>query len=74
MSTIQADIEARLAEAEPDVEVLLAEVVGGRPRAPLHRPPAGRHARALRARHRASCPSCASGTRSRSPRRGPSAR
>jgi ribosome maturation factor RimP len=29
MSTIQADIEARLAEAEPDVEVLLAEVVGG---------------------------------------------
>src|ERR671916_2348055 len=30
MSTIQADIEARLAEVEPDVEVLLAEVVGGR--------------------------------------------
>jgi len=30
MSTIQADIEARLAEAEPDVEVLLAEVLGGR--------------------------------------------
>jgi ribosome maturation factor RimP len=29
MSAIQADIEARLAEAEPDVEVLLAEVVGG---------------------------------------------
>ena len=29
MSTIQADIEARLAQAEPDVEVLLAEVVGG---------------------------------------------
>ena len=29
MSTIQADIEARLAEAEPEVEVLLAEVVGG---------------------------------------------
>jgi ribosome maturation factor RimP len=28
LSTIQADIEARLAEAEPDVEVLLAEVVG----------------------------------------------
>ena len=26
---IQADIEARLAEAEPEVEVLLAEVVGG---------------------------------------------
>ena len=30
MSTIQADIEARLAQAEPDVEVLLAELVGGR--------------------------------------------
>jgi ribosome maturation factor RimP len=30
MSAIQADIEARLAEAEPDVEVLLAEVVGGK--------------------------------------------
>src|SRR5919204_2809289 len=29
MTTIQADIEARLAAAEPDVEVLLAEVVGG---------------------------------------------
>jgi ribosome maturation factor RimP len=29
MSAIQADIEARLARAEPDVEVLLAEVVGG---------------------------------------------
>src|SRR3954449_12715661 len=30
MSAIQADIEARLNEAEPDVEVLLAEVVSGR--------------------------------------------
>ena len=30
MSAIQDDIEARLAEAEPDVEVLLAEVVGGK--------------------------------------------
>jgi len=30
MSAIQADIEARLADAEPDVEVLLAEVVGDR--------------------------------------------
>jgi ribosome maturation factor RimP len=30
MSAIPADIEARLAEAEPEVEVLLAEVVGGR--------------------------------------------
>jgi ribosome maturation factor RimP len=29
MSTIQADIEAHLAQVEPDVEVLLAEVVGG---------------------------------------------
>jgi ribosome maturation factor RimP len=30
MSAIQADIEARLSQAEPDVEVLLAEVVGNR--------------------------------------------
>jgi ribosome maturation factor RimP len=30
VSKIQADIEARLAELEPEVEVLLAEVVGGR--------------------------------------------
>jgi ribosome maturation factor RimP len=30
MSVIQADIEARLGEAEPEVEVLLAEVVGGK--------------------------------------------
>jgi ribosome maturation factor RimP len=30
MNSIQADIEARLAEAEPEVEVLLAELVGGR--------------------------------------------
>ena len=29
MSTIQSDIEARLAVSEPDVEVLLAEVLGG---------------------------------------------
>ncbi len=29
MHTIQTDIEARLAASEPDVEVLLAEVVGG---------------------------------------------
>ena len=30
MTTLQADIEGRLAASEPDVEVLLAEVVGGR--------------------------------------------
>jgi ribosome maturation factor RimP len=29
MSTLQTDIEARLAQSAPDVEVLLAEVVGG---------------------------------------------
>ena len=29
MTPIQPEIEARLAESEPDVEVLLAEVVGG---------------------------------------------
>ncbi len=30
MTTLQTDIEERLTVAEPDVEVLLAEVVGGR--------------------------------------------
>jgi ribosome maturation factor RimP len=30
MTTLQADIERRLAASEPEVEVLLAEVVGGR--------------------------------------------
>ena len=30
MTPIQADIERRLANSEPDVEVLLAEVLGGR--------------------------------------------
>jgi ribosome maturation factor RimP len=30
MTSLQAQIEARLAVSEPDVEVLLAEVVGGR--------------------------------------------
>jgi ribosome maturation factor RimP len=30
MSAIQVDIEARLSESEPEVEVLLAEVVGGK--------------------------------------------
>ncbi|MHB1538016.1 MAG: ribosome maturation factor RimP [Solirubrobacteraceae bacterium] len=30
MTTLQADVERRLAAAEPDVEVLLAEVLGGR--------------------------------------------
>jgi ribosome maturation factor RimP len=30
MTSLQADIERRLAASEPDVEVLLAEVVGGR--------------------------------------------
>ncbi len=30
MTTLQTDIEGRLADSEPDVEVLLAEVSGGR--------------------------------------------
>lgn len=30
MSTVQTDIERRLADSEPDIEVLLAEVSGGR--------------------------------------------
>ena len=55
---------------EPEVEVLLAEVVGRRPRSPLHRSSRGRHARALRARHQPPRLACASSTRSRSPRPG----
>ena len=39
MSTIQADIEARLASVEPDVEVLLAETVStGKMRVVIDRP------------------------------------
>ena len=30
MTALQTDIERRLAQSEPDVEVLLAEVLGGR--------------------------------------------
>ena len=30
MTPLQTDIERRLAQSEPDVEVLLAEVLGGR--------------------------------------------
>jgi ribosome maturation factor RimP len=30
MSTLQTEIEARLAESEPEIEVLLAEILGGR--------------------------------------------
>jgi ribosome maturation factor RimP len=30
MTALQTEIEARLADSEPDVEVLLAEVIGGR--------------------------------------------
>jgi ribosome maturation factor RimP len=30
MTTLQEDIEARLADSEPEIEVLLAEVLGGR--------------------------------------------
>ncbi len=30
MTTLQTDIEGRLAETEPDIDVLLAEVAGGR--------------------------------------------
>ena len=30
MTALQTDIERRIAESEPDIEVLLAEVVGGR--------------------------------------------
>ena len=74
MSSIQAEIEARLAETEPEVEVLLAEVVGGsRVRLYIDHPD-GVTLAAVRARHAGTSPRCASATRSRSPRPAPSAR
>ena len=73
-ATLQTEIEERLAASEPDVEVLLVELARRRDAARLHRPPRGRHARALRARHASARRSCASATRSRSPRPGSSAR
>src|SRR6201995_3192714 len=41
MTPIQADIERRLATSDPDVEVLLAEVLGGRSRRVFIDPPDG---------------------------------
>ena len=73
MSTIQTDIEARLAASEPDVEVLLAEIVGGSTVRLFIDHPDG-VTLALCERVTKALPSCASATRSRSPRRGPSAR
>ena len=49
-TTIQADIEQQLAAVEPEVEVLLAEVVGGDMVRLFIDHPDGRLARALRAR------------------------
>ena len=70
VSSIQAEIEARLAEAEPDVEVLLAEVAPGGLRPRLHRP----SRTASRSRSASASPTrwprSASATRSRSPRPG----
>ena len=67
-TTIQADIEQQLAAVEPEVEVLLAEVVGGDTVRLFIDHPDGRHARPLRARHQPPRLACASATRSRSPR------
>ena len=53
MTALQTEIEARLAGVEPEVEVLLAEVVSGIDSAPVHRPSRRRDAGALRAGHRA---------------------
>ena len=55
MTTLQTEIEERLAESQPDVEVLLAEVVGGGPCASSSTIPRG-DARALRARDAALAP------------------
>ena len=67
MSAIQADIEARLAESEPEVEVLLAEVVGGRLVRLFIDHPDGVSLE-LCERVTNLLPRCASATRSRSPR------
>jgi ribosome maturation factor RimP len=53
MSAIQTDIENTLAEREPRVEVLLAEVVGGKLVRLFIDHPGRRHARPLRARDQA---------------------
>ena len=68
MSSLQADIEARLAEREPDVEVLLAEVLGGRPCGSSSTIPTASPSPSASASP-TPCPSSASATRSRSPRR-----
>ena len=74
MSAIQAEIEARLATAEPEVEVLLAEVVGGRRvRLFIDHPDGVTLELCERVTH-SCCRRSASATRSRSPRPGPSAR
>ena len=70
MSTIQSDIEARLAASEPDVEVLLAEVLGGHTLRLFIDHPDGVTLGLVRARDPRARPTCASATRSRSPRPG----
>ena len=74
MDQVQAEIEATLAQREPEVEVLLAEVLGGDTLRLFIDHPEGVDARALRARHPRSCRRSASTTRSRSPRRAASGR
>ena len=50
MTPLQTDIERRLADSEPDIEVLLAEVSRRSLPARVHRPSRRRHARDVRAR------------------------
>ena len=73
MSAIQSDIETRLRGVEPDVEVLLAEVVGGQLVRLFIDHPDGVTLELCERVTRAPRPARGS-TRSRSPRRGPSAR
>ncbi len=74
MSALQTEIEQLLAPGEPQVEVLLAEVIGGSTLRVFIDHPDGRDARAVRARHRSRWRHCASAMRWRSPLRASSAR
>ena len=73
MSSLQTDIEARLAETAPDVEVLLAEVLGGHTVRLFIDHPDGVSSPCASASP-TCCPRSASATRSRCPRPAASAR
>ena len=70
VSTLQADIEHRLAASEPEIEVLLAEVVGGRCLRVFIDHPDGVTLEMCERVTQATSTTCASATRSRSPRPG----